>query len=74
MTKTEHAKQIIKKSIESGGGRISASAIRERVPYSWSTLRRAAEQMGVQHVREGFGPDGSWFWTLPSSDRAGGQG
>lgn len=29
------------------------------------TLRTARDRLGVEKMREGFGPDGKWWWSLP---------
>jgi hypothetical protein len=32
---------------------------------SWSTLRRAAEDLELEKYKEGFGKAGKWLWALP---------
>ncbi len=38
--------------------------------FSWATLRRAAEAIGVVKDRRGFGKQGGWFWRLPDGHPA----
>ena len=33
--------------------------------HSWSTIKRAADECGVEKSRKGFGAGGSWHWNLP---------
>jgi len=33
---------------------------------SFRTLRRAAEDIGINKKRKGFGKDGQWWWSLPT--------
>ena len=35
---------------------------------SWPTVRRASEKLGIIPVRQGFGPEGVWFWAMPDQD------
>jgi len=32
--------------------------------FSKATIIRARRELGVRSIRKGFGPDGSWIWTL----------
>ncbi|MBE3071205.1 MAG: AAA family ATPase, partial [Planctomycetes bacterium] len=32
---------------------------------TWATVRRARDRAGVKVRRQGFGPDGAWYWFLP---------
>lgn len=32
---------------------------------AWATIRRAQAAVGIKPRRQGFGPDGAWYWTLP---------
>jgi putative DNA primase/helicase len=53
------------------GGPLPVSEVKEAVKaagFSWSTVRRASEKLGVVPVRQGFGPDGVWFWAMPGQD------
>ena len=36
--------------------------------YSWATIRRAKDVIGVQAKRDGFGKGGAWRWMLPAID------
>lgn len=38
--------------------------------HSWSTLKLAKQQIGVEARREGFGKDGAWVWLLPTAPRS----
>ena len=40
--------------------------------YSWPTIRRAKQAVGVQVRRDGFGKGAAWRWSLPA--RAAGSG
>lgn len=42
---------------------ISRAAAKEGL--SMATVRRAKIELGVQAIRQGFGKDGSWIWSLP---------
>jgi RecA-family ATPase len=49
-------------------GAMAAKDVQEKaaqVGLSWATVRRASEELGVQSIREGFGPEGQWKWALP---------
>ena len=48
-------------------GSVAASRVREEVDaagLSWATVRRAADEIGVQRHETGFGEGGEWAWTL----------
>ena len=36
--------------------------------FSWATIRRAKDVIGVQVKRDGFGKGGAWRWMLPAID------
>jgi hypothetical protein len=38
--------------------------------FSWSTLRRAKDELGVKSKRTGFSKDGGWSWSLPNDASA----
>lgn len=40
-------------------------AVADDLGLSWSTVRRAKNQLGVDAERRGFGEDGRWWWRLP---------
>jgi putative DNA primase/helicase len=53
------------------GGPLPVSEIKETAKsasFSWSTVRRASETLGITPVRQGFGPEGAWFWAMPDQD------
>jgi hypothetical protein len=33
---------------------------------SWATIRCAADTLGVEKRRKGFGRDGAWIWAIPA--------
>ena len=37
----------------------------EGAGHSWATIRRVAQGIGVKTEREGFGPKGRWYWSIP---------
>jgi putative DNA primase/helicase len=50
-----------------GGGGVEAKEVKHlamQCGLSWSTVRRAADHLGVRHRREGFGPGSRVFWEL----------
>jgi putative DNA primase/helicase len=52
-------------------GPLPVSEVKEAVKsagFSWSTVRRASETLGITPVRQGFGPEGVWFWAMPGQD------
>lgn len=51
-----------------GGERQPAEDVKRaatKLNISGATLRRAKKQLGVEVEREGFGRDGTWYWSLP---------
>jgi len=49
-------------------GPMPASEIRTAATgagLSWSTVRRAQEELGIIPERQGFGANGAWMWGLP---------
>lgn len=38
--------------------------------FSWATVRRAKDTLGVKATRKGYGEEGGWFWNLPLEARA----
>jgi putative DNA primase/helicase len=42
----------------------SVQAAAERAGYRWATVRRAADQIGVEKTKGDF--NGSWKWSLPT--------
>lgn len=41
----------------------------EEAGYSWATIRRAKDELGVAVSRDGFGKDGKFTWNLPPSSQ-----
>ena len=37
----------------------------KRAGYTWATIRRAKDEIGVRSKKGGFGKTGEWFWYLP---------
>lgn len=53
----------------SGGGILARQVQRaiRGAGISNSTIARAKSELGVQSIRDGFGPDAVYFWVLPNS-------
>lgn len=54
-------------------GKAPAKEVRDAAAkqgFSWSTLRRAAEDVGVEKYREGFGKGSKLWWSLPEDHPA----
>lgn len=53
------------------GGRpvVELKDVATRLGMSWRTVERAKRELEVETEREGFGPDGRWFWKLSNKDR-----
>jgi len=49
-------------------GRVSTAEIQEEARaagFSWMSLRRLKDELGIRAIRVGFGGGGTWFWELP---------
>lgn len=65
---TDHAAEFLRDMLKDGpipSKQLKADA--GEAGHSWSTIRLAKQQLGVQAHREGFGKDGAWVWSLPSA-------
>ncbi|GHU20032.1 hypothetical protein FACS189475_08270 [Betaproteobacteria bacterium] len=54
------------------GGELSSKKIKSDAKdagFSWRTIRRAQENIGIKPRREGFGKNGFWVWKLSDSHR-----
>lgn len=64
MNKIEHSKRIMRKALESAD-KVTSVRLQSLVPYSYSTFRRAAQDLGLKKIREGFGAGGKWYYGVP---------
>ena len=51
-----------------GNGAVAAKDVEEaaqQAGLSRATVRRASKALGIKAMREGFGSDGEWKWSLP---------
>jgi len=72
---TRTAKKFLQEQL-AGGHPVAQLLIEEaaaKAGISLRTLKRAKRALGVASKRDGFGPGGLWYWTLPEDDTIGGQ-
>lgn len=66
--KRERAKEWLRYQLADGP--VESRELKRRVehqPFSWKTVGRAAEELGIDKEKNGF--DGGWVWQLPTEVR-----
>lgn len=63
----EDAKRYLQDVLASGPVAVKTiKADSDGAGYSWATIRRAKDALNVEAIRDGFGKNGGWKWSLPS--------
>ncbi len=62
----EEAKRFLRDLLADGPmGAREVKADADGAGFAWRTIHRAADALGVERKREGFGKGGVWRWSLP---------
>ncbi len=65
-TALDDAKEFLRETL--GDNEVPVKGLRKQADdagHSWPTIRRAANQLGIEKHRTGFGKEGSWGWKFP---------
>lgn len=69
-TAREEAADVLREELRNGPVEVDdLKGTAEELGMSWRTFRRAKNQLGIEHTRDGFG--GPWQWKLPNPGQDG---